>query len=46
VARKQPDDTFSEQEAARRFEGALRGAFSTGPKPLKTAQPKGPKKET
>jgi hypothetical protein len=28
-------EKYSEQEASRRFEAALRGAFSTSPKPMK-----------
>jgi hypothetical protein len=35
MARKQSDDSFSEEETARRVEAALRGAFSGPPTPLK-----------
>ena len=35
MARKQSEDSFSEQEAARRLEAALRGAFAGSPTPLK-----------
>jgi hypothetical protein len=35
MPKKQSDDSFSEEETARRFEAALRGALSTLPKPLK-----------
>lgn len=35
MARKQSDDTFSEQETARRTEAILRGAFAGAPTPLK-----------
>jgi hypothetical protein len=40
MARKQSDDTFSEREAARRFEAALQGAFKTPATPLKEVPPK------
>jgi hypothetical protein len=50
MAKKQSDDTFSEKEAARRFEAALQGAFKTPATPLKdvphrrdTPQPKRPR---
>ena len=33
---KRPDEQFSKQEAERRFEAALRGAFKTSPMPMKS----------
>jgi hypothetical protein len=35
MARKQPDESFSEEETARRLEAALKGAFAGSPTPLK-----------
>jgi hypothetical protein len=32
---KDPRDQYSDKEAKKRFESALRGAFKTQPKPLK-----------
>jgi hypothetical protein len=33
---KSPNEQFSKQEAERRFEAALRGAFKTTPMPMKS----------
>jgi hypothetical protein len=33
---KRPNEQFSRQEAERRFEAALRGAFKTPPMPMKS----------
>jgi len=33
---KRPDEQFSKQEAERRFEAALRGAFKAPPMPMKS----------
>jgi hypothetical protein len=33
---KRPNEPFSKQEAERRFEAALRGAFKTPPTPMKS----------
>jgi hypothetical protein len=33
---KSPNEQFSKQEAERRFEAALRGAFKTAPMPMKS----------
>jgi hypothetical protein len=38
MARKQSDDSFSEREAARRLETALRGARVAGHKSMKEVQ--------
>jgi hypothetical protein len=40
---KRDDEKFSAKEAQQRFEAALRGAFATSPKPLKSMPPKGKK---
>jgi hypothetical protein len=37
---KRPNEQFSKQEAERRFEAALRGAFITPPMPMKSIAPK------
>ena len=37
---KRPNDQFSRQEAERRFEAALRGAFKTPPMPMKSGASK------
>jgi len=42
MAKKQ-DEQFSESEAQRRFDAALRGAFATPPKPMKEIPRKRPK---
>jgi hypothetical protein len=33
---RRPNEPFSKQEAERRFEAALRGAFKAGPMPMKS----------
>ena len=43
MARKRTEDLFSELEAARRFEAALRGAKTAGYKPMSAISPKRPK---
>jgi hypothetical protein len=45
MARKKTDDSFSPEEAARRFEAALRGARIVGHKPMSEISPKRPKKK-
>jgi hypothetical protein len=35
TTKQKVDDQYSEADAARRFEAALRGAFATLPKPMK-----------
>jgi hypothetical protein len=40
MARKQPEDSFSEREATRRLEAALRGARIAGHKPMSAISPK------
>lgn len=40
---RKSDDKYSEQETQRRVEAAVRGAFNTSPKPLKSMTPKRPK---
>jgi hypothetical protein len=37
---KNPEDQYSDKEARKRFEAALRGGLSTPPKPLKSMTPK------
>jgi hypothetical protein len=37
---KSPNEQFSKQEAERRFEAALRGAFKAAPMPMKGIPPK------
>ena len=37
---KRANEPFSKQEAERRFEAALRGAFKTPPMPMKSMAPK------
>lgn len=37
---KSPNEPFSKQEAERRFEAALRGAFKATPMPMKSIAPK------
>jgi len=37
---KSVNEPFSKQEAERRFEAALRGAFKTPPMPMKSIPPK------
>jgi len=43
MARKQSDDSFSEEEATRRFEVALRGARIVGHTPMSEIKPTRPK---
>lgn len=43
-AMNKPDEQFSEEEAKRRFEAALRGARAVGPLPMKEVPPKRPRK--
>lgn len=43
MAHSKRDDKYSEEEAQRRFDAALRGAFSTPPKPMKDIPRKRPK---
>jgi hypothetical protein len=40
---KKNEDRYSKEEAQRRFESALRGAFATPPKPMKDIPRKRPK---
>jgi len=44
---KKPDDQYSQEEAEKRFEAALRGARVTGHKPMKDipAKPKASRKK-
>jgi hypothetical protein len=35
MSKQQPDDSYSKEEAERRFQVALKGGLSTEPKPLK-----------
>jgi hypothetical protein len=44
MPRKQSEDSFSEEEALRRFEAALRGGLSTAATPLKELPRKRAKK--
>jgi len=46
MARKQSEDSFSEQEAARRLEAALRGARIAGHKPMSSMISKRSKRKT
>lgn len=43
---KQPETEFSDEEAQRRFEAALRGAREVGHEPMKNITPKRPKAKT
>lgn len=43
---KKPEQEFSEQEAQRRFEAALRGAREVGHEAMKDISPKRPKAKT
>jgi hypothetical protein len=42
---KKNNEHYSKQEATRRFEAALRGAFTTPPKPMKDIPRKRPKQK-
>jgi hypothetical protein len=42
--KKRKETDYTEEEAQRRFDAALRGAFSTPPKPMKEMPRKRPKR--